>query len=108
MPSRLQSKTKIWIDNTEAVVYCADMTASYNIRYASGTTTSHTSIRAALESVSEHYPGCYMVDAGGSEITDMVGRCDIRSGRVVLVWGSEQESQDDDGSRAIAEIVTAD
>jgi len=52
--------------------------------------------------------GYVAYDAGGWEMPLTVKgtkEADSRSGRVALIWETEEDSVDDDGSHAIAEIV---
>ena len=52
--------------------------------------------------------GYVAYDAGGWEMpltVNGVKNADSRSGRVALIWETEEESVDDDGSHALAEII---
>lgn len=63
--------------------------SAYTIRYASGSTTSHDDYQSATAAVQGTYPDSYTHE------------CD--DGRT-LVWLSEEDSEGDDGSSAVAEI----
>jgi hypothetical protein len=63
------------------------------VRHASGCTTEHSDYQEAIAAVYGAYPDAYTHD------------CD--DGRT-LVWPSEEDSEGDDGSSAVAEIREVD
>ena len=63
---------------------------TYEIRYASGTVNIHDDYQSAVAEINRQYPDAYFHDCG--------------EGRM-LVWADEAESEDDDGSDAVAEII---
>jgi hypothetical protein len=78
-----------------------------NIRYANGTTEEHETVQGAAASALAVYPDAVIYDAGGfdRDPDDSIGYYDIRSGRVALIWATEEESVNDDGAHSIAEIT---
>jgi hypothetical protein len=65
----------------------------YVVKYASGTVNIHDDYQSAVAEINWQYPNAYLHDCG--------------EGRT-LVWADEAESEDDDGSDAVAEIVARD
>lgn len=67
---------------------------AYTIRYASGSTTTHADYQSATAEIHGAYPDAYTHECDGE---------DPRT----LVWACEDDSEGDDGSDAVAEIVEA-
>ena len=65
-------------------------TMTYEIRYASGRVGTHDDYQSAVAEINGQYPDAYLHDCG--------------EGRT-LVWADEAESEGDDGSDAVAEII---
>ena len=67
----------------------------------------YDSVREAATALLAEYPDGVIYDAGGFEhdADDEDASYDLRSGRIALVWDSEAASVNDDGARAVAEIV---
>jgi hypothetical protein len=65
------------------------------------------SIQSAATALLAEFPDGVIYDAGGfdRDEDDSDASYDIRSGRAALVWASAEESTDDGGSRAVAEIT---
>lgn len=66
------------------------MKNTYKITYANGLTPEvATDLMAAYQGLQEEFPGCHIEECGGRW----------------LVWASEEDSMNDDGARAIAQIL---
>jgi hypothetical protein len=66
--------------------------SAYTIRYASGSTTTHADYQSATAEIHGSSPDAYTHECDGDE-----GR--------TLVWACEADSEGDDGSSAVAEII---
>ena len=78
-----------------------------SLRFSNGTTEEHETVQGAAVSILAAYPDAVIYDAGGfdRDPDDSIGYYDIRSGRVALIWASEEESVNDDGAHSVAEIT---
>jgi NAD-dependent SIR2 family protein deacetylase len=66
--------------------------SAYTIRYASGSTTTHADYQSATAEIHGSHSHAYCHECDGDE-------------RRTLVWACEDDSEGDDGSSAVAEIV---
>ena len=73
------------------------------IKYATGTEGTDNSIEETIDLVREQFADAVFYNRSGDEVT---GSSDW-DGSPVLVWENEEESVNDDGSSAIAEITKA-
>lgn len=77
------------------------------VSFTNGTATrEYESIQEAATELLAEYPGGVICDAGGfaHDADDTDDTYDVRSGRAGMVWASEEESVNDDGAGAVAEI----
>jgi len=65
-------------------------TMEYEIRYTGGTKNKHDDYQSATAEIHGRWPDAYLHNCG--------------DGRT-LVWATEAQSEDDDGSDAVAEII---
>lgn len=77
------------------------------VSFTNGSTErEYDSIQEAAKALLAEYPDGVIYDAGGfnHDADDSDGSYDVRSGRAALCWESEEESVNDDGAYAVAEI----
>jgi len=70
-------------------------------KYTNGTEQTHDDLYDAMDAIRADYPDAVFFDESGFEI--VVGNSDAAR---ILVWETEEESINDDGESAIAEILS--
>lgn len=77
---------------------------SYTINYSNGTTSDNETFGQACRVIESRFGDC-ITGEWESVNTDREDRDNgVKSRSKILVWGSEDEANNDDGSNAVAEI----
>lgn len=78
----------------------------FTINHSNGCTETHETLQGAIDALRADHPECVAYFADGAPVKSTHDKIHPNSGDRVLVWETEADSVDDDGTRAIASITS--